>query len=198
MFVNKDNYDDIVKYYLKTYVKFKETKDEIYFIKQVTHTDIICENSKNEEVAICLTVGYTIDYVIPKKTVYQHGEEALFLARIPARMWRKGMDSKNTTFAILSAAGNWTTISFSIQAIEGFVNKPSYFEFKDALNNFEKGTNLQSAALSPRISITRKGAVFVDQVLVGKYDFVYKILTYKKIFGPELAVAIPNVKRKEI
>lgn len=186
MYVDKHCYDDIVKYFHKTYVKFKEDVDVIYLIKQVTHSDIIAEDSKGNEVAICLNTGYNIDYVIPKKTVFQHGEHALFLARVPARMWRKGMDHKNTEFSILSAAGNWSKIPFNIQHIEGFVNKPSYFTYLEALNNFQQGEALQSAALSPRISLTRKGAVFVDMVMVGKMDFEKNVLACKTIFSPEL------------
>lgn len=198
MFVNKSNYDDIVKYYLKTFVQFKEEGEKIFFIKQVSHNEIICEDSKKEEVAICLETGYTIDYVIPKKTVYQYGEHALFLSRIPARMWRKGMDQKNTSFSLLHESGLWVNCPFSIATIEGFVNKPSYFTFQEALNNFSKGEHLQSAALTPRISMSRKGGVFIDTVLVGKYDFTKDLLSYKKIFKPELAKAIPDVKRREL
>lgn len=196
MYVDKTNYDDIVKYFHKTYVKFKEDGDTVYYIKQVTHSDIIAEDSKGNEVAICLTTGYNIDYVIPKKTVFQHGEHALFLTRVPARMWRKGMDSKNTEFSILSAAGAWSKIAFNIQYIEGFVNKPSYFTYEEAKNNFQKGEALQSAALSPRISVTRKGAVFIDMVMVGKIDFDKNLLTCKKIFTPELTKVFGDVKVK--
>lgn len=189
MHVSRFNTDDIIKYFKGTYVKFKEEDDKIFYVKHVTPTSIIVSDSKNEEAMIDLSIdgGYTIDYVIPKKTAFQVGENAMFLSRVPARMWRKGMDNKNTQFHILNNASTWSPVTFDIHTIEAFVNKPCYFTFTDALRHFTEGVALNSAALTPRISISRNGCVFIDTVLVGKYSFAKKELSCKAIFKEELS-----------
>jgi hypothetical protein len=198
MYVDKTNYEDIVKYYKKTYVKLRECGEVIYLITEVYKDKIILQDIQGEEVAICLEQGYNLDYVIPKKTVYQHGENALFLSRIPARMWQKGMSNKNTMFQLLSAAGSWHPHPFDIKVIDGFVNKPSYFSLDDAVTNFTKGDHLQSAALTPRISMSRKGAVFIDTVMVGRFAATSRTVTFKKIFRDEIVQAFPGCKYKEL
>lgn len=185
MLINKHNTNDITKYFLNTHVKFKEEGDKIFFVKKVTPNHVLVVDQNNEEAIIDLSEDYNLEYVIPKKTVFQLGEHALFLSRIPARMWKKGMSVDNTQFAKLSTTG-WEGIPFNIHTVESFVNKPCYFTLEDAITNFE-AAQLRSAALSPRISISKNGGVWIDTVLVGKFSFAKKELACKAIYKPELS-----------
>lgn len=188
MFVNSSNWEDVRKYYEKTFVKFPVlTNDQLWFIDRVTSDLIEVRATNGDEAAIDLSKGYEMDFVIPKKTVYQYGECAVMLSRIPARQWKKGMCKANTSFQILTTNG-WTNGSFDAGIIEGFINKPSYFSPYEAFEKFEQSPELQSAALTPRISMTAKGAIYIDEVMIGKFQQLKAgpQLAVKNIFVPEM------------
>ena len=200
MFVNSENYQDAKRYYEGCWIKVKECGDRIYTVDHVSksYTDLSSpsrgEGDDEAEIRIDMMKGYTITYVIPKKTVYQHGEQALLLQRIPARMWRYGMDQKNTEFLTLSEKGVWKKIALCTEVIEGFINKPSYMSAQDAEKGF--GFSLQSAALTPRIALTKAGSVFVDTIFVGKVR--EKEILFKKIFMNDLASLFPHKELKPV
>ncbi len=199
MLINKDNWQDVKKYYQGTFVKLRSTSEElgdkIWKITDVTSSQVFAEDSQGDGVYIDLARPYHLDYAIPKKTVYQSGEFAAILMRVPARMWRKGIDAKNTEIHLCNESGSFSKSLLSIQAIEGFVNKPGYFKTEDAIKQFKEGSSLQSAALNPRMFLTRKGALFIDQVMVGRYKFEGE-LTVKEIFVDDVAPLFKNIKVK--
>jgi hypothetical protein len=195
MYVNSANWQDCQKYFSQCYVKFKEEGDRIFYITRVDAQLIIAESTSGDEIGIDLAKGYTIEYVIPKKTVFQIGEAALFLSRIPARMWKKGMNKSNTQFQYLTE-DQWASAPFDIHSIEGFVNKPSYYTAVDALNDFKNSAHLKSAALTPRISINHSGKIYLDTVLIGKLDIDKSTIISRKIFKPELTSVFKNMEIK--
>jgi hypothetical protein len=152
----------------------------------------------NETIGIDLEVGYTIDYVIPKKTTYQLNEAAVNLSRIPARQWKKGMNKQNTLFQALCANSLWAPVTFEPQFINGFVNKPGYYTYQDALREFKASEHLDSAALSPRMSICRNGTIYVDTVAVAKLDEKSERIVTKNLFIPEISSSFPNWKIKSV
>lgn len=200
MFVNSENWQDCQKYYQGTWVKIAQCGERIYTVGEVnnkfTYFSSPSRGPNDEEADVCIdmSVGYTIDYVIPKKTVFQYKENALILERVPARMWRKGMDPKNTTFSTLNEASAWGKVAIAVPVIEGFVNKPGYYQLDQALSNFEGA--LISAALSPRVSLSKGGSVFIDTTMVGKFAKKSETLTYKAIYKNELELLFPNLKYK--
>lgn len=193
MFCNNLNYEDVKKYYQGTWVKIEECGERIYTVDKVTskYTDLSSpsrgEGDDEAEIRIDMEVGYNLNYVIPKKTVYQYGERALLLQRVPARMWRKGMDAKNTEFLSLDEKGNWKKTALATPVIEGFINKPSYYSVEDALVGFDNA--LESAALTRRVTLTKGGGVFIDTVYVGKLE--KKGLAFKAIYESNLAPLFP-------
>lgn len=188
MFVNSENYDDINKYYKGTWVKFKEEGDTLFYIERATPARIECHTISKEECCVDLTKegGYFITFLIPRKTVFQYDNTAVMLSRNPARMWKKGMCANNTSFAMLKEK-QWYGADFTITLAEGFVNKPSYLSFDTAKAEFAKDVGFLSAALSPRVSISRVGSVYIDDVLVGKYNTSNNILTTRAIYQEDLA-----------
>lgn len=191
MFVNTDNWEDCRKYYEHTFTKFKETGDTIFYIQKVTPESILATDINDNEVGIYLESGYNLDFVLPRKTVYQYGVNAVIIQRIPAKQWKKGMCSGNTQTLTLSI--DWMTINFDIKIIEGFVNKPSYISSKDAVPRLIDGT-LTSAALSPRFSMNYNGAIFLDTVVVGTMSFDQGIVKAKKIVEKEIKELFPTFK----
>jgi len=195
MLACKENWKDIQKYYLNTYVKFSGEGDRIWFITKVNDQMILAKDSAGEEAFIELAdSNFTLDYVLPKKAVYQYGENAACLYRLPQRMWKKGLSEENTQLQILG--NQWVNMPFNIGTIEGFVNKPGYYAFEDAKNQFNNGSALQSCALSPRVSLTRKGGVFIDTVLVGRLS--KSALSVKEIYISDVAPLFPETKVKAV
>ncbi len=192
MLVNPGTYEDCKKYYQHCWVKFKEEGDHLFYVTNVDNKYIYTKDINEGEALIDHREGYTIDYVLPKKAVFQHGENAVMLSRIPARMWKKGMNKQNTEFKILHHSG-WFSGDFDIHIINGFVNKPSYYSAEDALNEFEKSEHLKSVALSPRISMCHKGNIYIDTVLVGKYSSEKKKISHRKLFNIEMKALFPSV-----
>lgn len=201
MHVNSINWQDAKKYYEKCWVKVKECGERAYLVteigQKVSYLEGISRGEGDDEFQVCIdmAVGYTIDYVIPKKTIYQYGENAVILQRVPARMWKKGMDTKNTQFLMLNDKTAWSPIDINMPVIEGFINKPSYSTVKEASQAFN-GT-LLSAALSPRIALTKMGSVFIDTVQVGKYSS-NGTLIYKRIYHAELSKHFSNATLKAV
>lgn len=185
MFVNSQNFDDVKKYFQHTYVKFKETGDHIWHIDTVSSNEILCTDKSKEQVGIDLTIGYNLEYILPRKAVFQFGRKAIMLSRIPARQWKKGMCKANTAFHTLSADGSWLSYGFEIDLIEGFVNKPSYYPVEQALKDFQN--DLVSVALTPRISMSKNGKIYIDSVLVARYTEEDQKITCRKIFAPEIS-----------
>ena len=199
MLVNQSNWEDVKKYYEKTYVKFPAlTSEQLWFIDRVTPEYIEVRSTNGDEAAIDLKKDYELDFVIPKKTVYQYGDQAVMLQRIPARQWKKGMCKNNTAFKMLGENG-WVQGPFDPQIIEGFINKPSYFPIYTAINRLQIKEDAQpdliSAAITPRITINRRGNIFVDEVVVAKYQDLKSgpQLTVKNIFAPDL---VPHFYKK--
>lgn len=187
MFANQSNVDDVKKYYHQTWVKFpKLSGDTLWWIERVSHEFLEVLSDKGEEALIDLKRGQEMDYVIPKKAVYQFGGKAAYLSRIPARQWKKGMCDKNTKFQVLGSA-KWDNAHFDIGIIAGFVNKPSYLDFYSVLKQWQvQDYTTVSVALTPRISCNFTGSVFIDDTLVGKYDLAKDILTTREIYKENL------------
>jgi hypothetical protein len=201
MHATTSNYEDVKKYYQGTYVKFKEEGDTLYYIDRVDPDKIIAKATNGDLVGIDLTVngGYHIDYVIPKKTVFQYGNVVVMLSRIPARMWKKGTSKENTRFERLDAEGKWSKIPFSASMIESFINKPCYYDAPLALKEFtNQHSDLCAAALTPRISMSRGGKIMVDQIIVAKYDFEKKAITCKLLFHSEISKLFPDISVKVV
>lgn len=197
MYANSDNWEDVKKYYHNTFVKFKETGDVVWYVDRVDPERMLVTNSQGEEAGIWLPDGYQIDYVMPGRAVYQYGQNAVMLSRIPARQWKKGMCKANTAFHFLTWDGIWTSNPFDIKVIESFVNKPGYYNVDLAINDMKNGT-IASAALTHRISICKNHRVFVDQLLVAKVDPIKKELIARKIMIPELSKVFTNFKVKSL
>jgi hypothetical protein len=176
MFINSENWEDGRKYYKNTFVKLHSTKtdlgEKIWKITNIDKKYLDAVDVNGNEVRAELSRGINLNYILPRKTVYQYGENAAMLSRTPARQWFKGIHPENTSILVLDALGKWNPIGFDVATIEG------YYVFEDAMNNF-KGA-LHSAALSPRVAVCKAGGVFIDTVLVGK--ITSKTLNIKKSF----------------
>ena len=181
MKISSDNWEDVNKYFNGTYVKFREEGELVYKIIKVNSEELIAQDMNGNKVKVDLSKEYDLDYILPKKTVYQQGEFAYILTRIPKRMWSKGVCDQNTAIMRLYM-GEWGGIPVSIDNFVSFVGKNTFYTFDAAVSNFKGGGSLQSAALSNRVSMDRSGSIYVDTVRIGTYHYEQKNLMLKKAF----------------
>ena len=175
MLANSANWKDIQKYYQGTFVKFRELGDLApVYIDKVTSDAVwgVLHNGEKVELQLCLA-GYELDYCIPKKTVYQNGEYAYILERIPARQWKKGLSEQNTSVSIISETGEFSPTMFRMVDIYTFVNKPQYRKLSDLSNG------CRSVALNNRFYAVQNGFIYSDTHCLGVWDKKNKIHFHK-------------------
>lgn len=196
MFASFTNYEDVKKYYEKTFIKLPDLGDEIVHVDRVTPERMEVTNPLTKEPiwVMLKTRPYELSFVLPRKTVYQMDNNAVMLSRIPARMWKKGLTHANTQFQTLGVS-SWALSDFNINMIVKFVNKPTYLSFAEAKHGFEN-SNLQSAAMSKRVSLSLNGNVYVDSVLVGRLAIKENVLTTRSLFVPTLKPLFSTVDFK--
>jgi hypothetical protein len=182
MLATNQNWGDIKKYYLGTFVKFRELGDIPVFIENVNKSSINGRTIDHEviELELC-EEGYNLDYCIPKKTVFQVESNAYIFERIPARMWRKGWSSENSQLSRIAADGSFERLNWGFDFVCNFVNKTKYHKIQDLPN-----TKYLSIALSPRFYACASGIIGVDEQTVGVYVMSKNTIVYNKLFEREM------------
>lgn len=179
MLATTKNWPDIKKYYQGTFVKLAELGEVPLFVDKVTSTAIFFVNKDNEKVELQLCdEGYDLNYCIPKKTVFQLGDLAHIIERVPARMWRKGLTSENSCISTINETGEFFAIPWGMDAVNAFVNKQQY-------HTLWEHHNYPSIALNRRFYALRSGLIGVDGTIVGKVDLKKNKLYYRKPFHKE-------------
>ncbi len=183
MLATNHNWRDVQKYYQGCFVKFKELGEVPYHIDNVTPSAIHAVNpeGKKLEVVLC-EEGYSLDYIIPRKTVFQMGDNAAVLERVPARMWKKGLSYENSRIFAVLDNGDYSEYGFDAQTVNLFVNKPGYLTLED----FSSNQRLESIAISPRFYATRAGFIGTDQQMVAKFDKDDKTVYHFSLFEREM------------
>src|ERR1043165_8312716 len=95
---------DVAKYFKGCFVKFPQTGEYLCTVDSVDQARIMgkifCPDPKTGEWAAKqfqhpFDGGIEIDYVLPKKSYFNYKGKAVFLTRIPARQYRKGVCAEN-------------------------------------------------------------------------------------------------------
>jgi hypothetical protein len=115
------------------------------------------------------------------------------LYRIPAKQWKKGIHPGNTGTRLLNTIGNWQQTSLNAIHILKYINKPVYLTFQDVKTALED-TKYFSFALSPRLSMSIDGNVFLDMSQVGNYNHKTKTLSCSELVVRNICPYFPDVK----
>lgn len=188
MKVSRNNYEDAQKYYRNTYVKLKETGDEVLLVKNASSEEMLFTTTEGEVVGIDFREGqeYEIEYIIPGRCVFQWGDRAYALWRIPARQYYRGMHPENTRFMCFDATGRSCKVSLDGKVLASFVNKPVYYNIDNAVKQLHKG-DLSSCALSPDFFISRNGLIKTAVgTTVAAVSFETGTIKHIKLFETEL------------
>lgn len=187
------NYEDINKYYRHTFVKFKETGDTLYYIRDVNHHLIRGTDQDGTEFELYLSNEhpYEVDYVLPNKSFFQLAKSACLLQRIPAKQYRRGLCHENTRITRIGKAGNLVALDLSFDVLKAFVAKQQFPSLKTILLQKAKPVSI---ALSPRFAyVPDANAIFADTTAVAFVDKKEKtILMIHPIFKPEIQELAKN------
>ena len=195
MIFTSTNYEDISRYYRNTYVKFKETGERLFFIRNVDAQSVRGTDEDGTEFELFLSDDhpYEVDYVLPRKSFYQMGKRAMLLARIPAKQYQRGISNGNTSLISLAKSGGISKHEISFDTLKPFVTKQTYLNMEEAVRNM--GRNI-SAALSPRFAyVPDIGMIFVDHRAVAEVNKKeQKVKMILPIFRNEIEALVKESK----
>lgn len=212
MIFTYSNIEDIKRYYLNSFVKFREHGDVLFYLKTI-HDNTIhgkCEDGNLLELFLDDSCPYEVDYVLPHKSYFQYKDTAVQLYRIPAKQYCRGINTQNTALTALvskstksvktqddigfhfaaavgdtgaSTAGNTLGLDLSFDILRCFVNKQKFMSLDEAIVS-----GFVSCAMSPRIAyLTKEQQLFIDQTSVAQVDVEKrKIKMTKPIFTEEI------------
>lgn len=154
---------DIERYYRDTYVKFNGFGERLFYIDSVTPECVTGTDENGDE--FCMNLHeeepFLVDFVLPRRKVFQLGRQAALLHRIPARQYKRGISSNNTQISYVGL-NSFADVCFS--NLTKFVTKQPYGKLVDAFTSEN-----YSIALNERFSVViGSGSIFVDLVCVGK------------------------------
>lgn len=173
---------DIEKYYRGTWVKFKEFGEKLFYVETVGAEEVQGTDEDGNSFVLYLVeeAPYTIEYVLPSRSIFTYRGDVHLLQRIPARQYQRGLSAGNTRI-IAVPGGNRRDLT--IEILKAFVNKQSFVSLKQALQT--KGE--RGVPLTSRLSYHRGSQqLFVDCVCFGGYDSVTNTITLNPLFLPDI------------
>lgn len=144
---------DIDRYYKNTWVKFQEFGDSLFYIQEVTNKEITGIDTSGGEFILYLSeeLPYHMTYVLPHRAVFQYRDYAYLLSRNPARQYKRGLSTENTTLRRLP---DGDAIDIKKELLVAYVEKQAYTTLREAL--YGKGRQ-KSLALGSRFSFDKPG-----------------------------------------
>lgn len=190
------NWRDIQKYYDQCFIKIRDFGDKIFFVDKVTPEFVLFKDKDGQEGIIYLhdDVPYNLDMVLPHKAMFQIGDTAHLMQRIPARQYNRGITSQNCTIKKLSLSG-WSSASVSFINLSGYTEKIAYRP-ADVVFKREQG----SEVLSSRFAyLAHTGAIYCDTKMVGSVDVLNRKVICRPLIQAELSAILgPNSEYKLI
>jgi hypothetical protein len=195
MICTPSNWRDIQRYYEGTYVKFQEFGDTLFWIQRVRESEITGKNEDGEEFILHLheSAPYTLDYLLPSKAVFQKGDNAFMLQRVPARQYKRGLCADNVQILNLT---NQEKQNIGFPLLKAFVNKQTYMSLEDAI--WGKHTK-RAVALSSRMWFDRpSGVLYADLYAIGSVNREVRIMQINPLFREEVRPLVTTLKNTEV
>lgn len=192
MFVSPKNYQDADKYFRNCYIKVKEYGDTLVLIEKITPEALWGEDEYGNKVCVEIDgsttgqLGYTLDFLLPRRAWFQFGDSAHFLCRIPARQWKKGVCKDNTSIQRL-VTGKLFSVGLSFNLLHAYVHKQVYHVPQELPGK-------ESIALSPRFALSSDGTIYLDAVAIGKYYPNQNTALVRKLFLQDVKPLFNGVK----
>ncbi len=185
-----DNWDDIRKYYLGSFIKLKEHGDLLFRIDHVDRTRVSGTVEDGREFILYMNNEnpYEIDYVLPHKSFFQYGKDACQLFRIPARQYMRGICVQNTAVSKFSPVGERSEMgALDFPVLKAFVAKQPFHSLTTAVSKHNPD-GLRSFVLTPRMAFHRSTKnLYIDFTKVATVDVPSKaIILTLPIFKSEV------------
>lgn len=187
MIFQSSNYDDIQRYYRKTFVKFVEMGERLFYITHVDSTVVtgVDEDGTDFELFLSDEHPYEVDFALPHKSFFQFGKYAVLLSRHPAKQYQRGLCEGNTQVIGLDSGGAVKKFSIGFDILKSYVAKQNFASLDEAITNKDRKN---STVLSPRfVYVPRTKTIYLDVVPVATVDTKTKqIRCHTPLFQPEL------------
>jgi hypothetical protein len=190
MLFDTSHRDDILRYYRGTFVKFKETGDQLFYIENVDGIKVSGIHESGSPFVLYLNdeTPYDVDYLLPHKSFFQYNGMAVQLARIPAKQYFRGCCNQNVSLAYLYN-GSLKYLELDFKVLQAFVKKPAFPNLRAAIGSADTST-----ALSPRMMYVKSNKqLFVDFVPVARVTASkLNIVVTKGIFKDEILALLKS------
>lgn len=179
------NREDIAKYYKNSILKFKDTGDTLFHL---SHVDVnvvsgTVDDGRDFKLYLSDDEPYEVDYILPHKSFFQYGANAVMLERIPAKQYHRGITSENTRLCHRDSAGpGFITLPLKMDILKSFVQKQKFFSLKEAM-----AADVVSAVLSPRMMYMKNNRqIHIDFVPVARVNANNTITMIQPVFEEEV------------
>jgi hypothetical protein len=187
MLFSPETFEDIHRYYRHTYVKFPERGDELFYIRNVERNKLTGQHESGDEFELYYSneKPYNVEFVLPRKSFFQHKNRAYLLQRIPAKQYNRGINANNTLIQSLNKTGGLTGHDIGFDLLKAYVAKPAFPTFDKAVTSKGK---LVSVAMSPRFAyVPETRGIFADHICVAFVDHPnHKVVVTHQVFMPEI------------
>lgn len=185
MQISSANWTDVQKYYQDSYVKFdREYGDKLHYIYKVRLEGVLYRDSDNKEGILYMDHDnpYELEYIMPHKSMFQHGANCFLLTRVPAKQYSRGLTNTNCHFQWVDPLGKWRPADFDWSVLNAYTNKPAFRSIADCVRD---PAGRSSEALSKRLAIAGS-LLFCDTFKIGRVDSVKKNLHVVDLFRAEV------------
>ena len=177
---------DIQKYYMNTFLKFKETGDLLLYLTGVDNYSITgqVEDGRDFKLYMAEDTPYEVDYILPHKSFFQYGQHAVMLQRIPAKQYFRGISPENTSVTYKKPGQEIPSpLPLSFEILKAFVQKQKFLKLSEALT-----ADLSSCVLGSRMMYMRANkTIYIDFHPVAKLASNNKhIVMYAPIFQEDI------------
>lgn len=180
------NRDDIIRYFRGTYIKLKERGDELFFIENVDSLRVTGKHETGEQFVLYMdeTTPYTVEYVLPHKSFFQNGNDAVLLERLPQKQYQRGLSEANTGLKYMTSAGQVKPVGLSFGILKKFVSKQPFYTLLKAINH---PTAITCVLNSRMMYHKAKKEIYIDFLPVAKVNAAKLTVTMiKPIFMEEI------------
>lgn len=164
---NKENWEDLKKYFEKSYMKFPKLGEQAVYVESVCSDGLsgkLLPNNEHEGWKYTFTEGSGLDfeYILPKKSFFEYEGLAYLLERIPAQQYKRGLCRDNCSIKCLTIHDGFIAVSLSLELVNAYTMKQNF-------QGFRKESTQGSYPVSSRIAVDSTGKIYVDTIRVGAY-----------------------------
>lgn len=173
---------DFKKYFGSTFIVIPEAEPtQVGYVRSVDSHETLIEYQDMSKALIKYgEVPYEVKSPLTnQKQYFQINGDPFLIFRIPARMWRKGINKENTAIKHLNSG---VSMNLSFPELNAFLQNKDTFPSLNELKDFASGMPLNKDWL------VQKGSLFFKDWQVGSVNLRHKVIT----IGKDYAIFFPT------